>query len=59
MEALPAILESVRVSLVVTAALVAFGVCAMTLMLYRQSRILRDLAKRVTDTEALLRDTHA
>jgi hypothetical protein len=56
MEALPAILDSMRVSLAVIALLVACGVAAMTLMLHLQSRILRDLPKRVADTEAALPD---
>ena len=52
MDALPAILESMRLSLIVIAALVAFSFATTSLMLYRQSKILRD-------SEALLRDTHA
>jgi hypothetical protein len=66
MDVLPAILESMRLSLIATTALVAFGFTVMTLMLYRQSRTLRDIAemlrgvsKQVSDSEALLRDTHA
>jgi len=59
MEVLPAILESMRVSLIATTALVAFGFFVTTLMLYRQSRMLRDVSKQVADSEVLLRDTHA
>ncbi len=53
MEALPAILESMRLSLVAITALVAFGFAVTTLMLYRQSRILRDISNQVSDTHAL------
>jgi cell division protein FtsB len=59
MEQLPAILESMRLSLIATTALVAFGFVVTTLMLYRQSQILRDVSKQVADSEALVRDTHA
>lgn len=47
MEALPAILESMRLSLVAITALVAFGFAVTTLMLYRQSQILRDISSQV------------
>lgn len=53
MEALPAILESMRLSLVAITALVAFGFAVTTLMLYRQSQILRDISSQVSDTHAL------
>lgn len=73
METLPAILESMRLSLLTIAALVAFSLLVTTLMLYRQSRMLRDvsgmlrdvsrmvrdISKQVADSEALLRETHA
>jgi hypothetical protein len=59
MEALPAILESMRLSLIAITALVAFGFLGTTLMLYRQSRMVRDVSKQVAESEALLRDTHA
>ena len=66
METLPAILESMRLSLLTIAALVAFSLLVTTLMLYRQSRMLRDISgmvrdisKQVAGSEALLRDTHA
>ncbi len=58
-DALPAILESMRLSLIATTALVAFGFFATTLMLYRQSKIRRDVSKQISDSEALLRDAHA
>ena len=51
METLPGILESMRLSLLVIAALVAFGFFTTTLMLFRQSKLLRDSA-------TLLRETH-
>jgi hypothetical protein len=51
MEALPAILESMQLSLVAITALVAFGFFTTTLMLFRQSKVLRD-------SEVLLRETH-
>ncbi len=53
MEALPAILESMRLSLVAITALVAFGFAVTTLMLYRQSRILHDISNQLSDTHAL------
>jgi len=59
MEFLPAILESMRLSLLATTALVAFGFLVTTLMLFRQSKILRDVSKQVADSEARLRDMHA
>ncbi len=59
MEALPAILESMRLSLVAVTALVAFGFFVTTLMLYRQSKILADTAKQIADSDARLRDMHA
>ena len=66
MDPLPAILESMRLSLLATTALVAFGFLATTLMLFRQSRMLRDVSrdvvsvsKQVADSAALLRDAHA
>ena len=73
METLPAILESMRLSLMTIAALVAFSLVVSTLMLHRQSRMLRDVSKQVTDVSkqvgdvskqvadsaALLRETHA
>ena len=59
MEPLPAILESMRLSLLATTALVAFGFFVTTLMLFRQSKILRDVSKQVADSAALLRDAHA
>ena len=58
MGSLPAILESMRVSLVVTALLVVCGVAAMTLMLYLQNRMLRDLPKRVGDSEVPAAEAH-
>ena len=42
MDALPAILESMRLSLIAIAALVAFGFFITTLMLFRQSKLLRE-----------------
>jgi hypothetical protein len=54
-EALPVILESMRLSLAVTAVLVAFGVSVTTLMLYRQTRILCDVSKQLADSEAVRR----
>ncbi len=66
METLPAILESMRLSLIAIAALVGFSLVVSTLMLYRQSgmlrdhsRMLREISKQVADSEALLRETHA
>jgi len=52
MDALPAILESMRLSLIAIAGLVAFGFATTSLMLYRQGKMLRD-------SQTLLRDTHA
>ena len=51
MEPLASILESMRVSLIAITALVAFGFFATTLMLLRQSRVLKD-------SEEILRQTH-
>lgn len=51
MDLLPAILESMRLSLIAIAGLVAFGFFSTTLMLLRQSKMIRD-------SEALLRETH-
>ncbi len=66
METLPAILEFMRLSLIAIAALVGFSLVVSTLMLYRQSgmlrdhsRMLREISKQVADSEALLRETHA
>jgi len=59
MDALPAILESMRLSLIAIAALVAFGFGTTSLMLYRQSKVLRDSEGLIRDSQALLRDTHA
>ena len=66
MEALPAILESMRLSLLAITALVGFGLVVSTLMLYRQSgmlrdhsRMLRDISKQVADSEAIVRATYA
>jgi len=50
-EPLASILESMRVSLIAITALVAFGFFATTLMLLRQSRVLKD-------SEEILRQTH-
>jgi hypothetical protein len=58
MEALPAILDSMRVSFAVTAVLAVSGIFAMTLMLCLQHRILRELLKPVAHTEAKLTDAH-
>jgi hypothetical protein len=52
MEALPRILQSMQLSLIAIAALVAFGFFTTTLMLFRQSKVLRD-------SEIWLRETHA
>ena len=51
MEPLASILESMRVSLIAITALVAFGFFATTLMLLRQSRVLKD-------SQEILRQTH-
>ena len=59
MEVLPAFLESMRLSLVATTALVAFGCFVTTLMLYRQSKIVADVSKQIADSDARLRDMHA
>ncbi len=66
MEALPGILEAMRLSLLAITAFIVFGFVVTTLMLFQQSRILRDISKQVSDSEALLgdsqallRDTHA
>ena len=58
MDALPAILESMRLSLVVITALVAFGFFSTTLMLFRQTRALSDISKQLSASEELLRRTH-
>jgi len=50
-EPLASILESMRVSLIAITALVAFGFFATTLMLLRQSRVLKD-------SQEILRQTH-
>lgn len=51
MEALASILESMRLSLIAITALVAFGFFTTTLMLFRQSKVLKD-------SEEILRQTH-
>jgi hypothetical protein len=51
MDPLIGILESMRVSLVAITALVAFGFFTTTLMLFRQSKVLRD-------SQEILRQTH-
>ncbi len=52
MEALPAILESMRLSLIAITALVAFGFFVTTLMLYRQSKILGDVSRDVASVSS-------
>jgi hypothetical protein len=59
METLPAILQSMQITLVANTALVAVGFFTTTLMLFRQSKVLKDISKQVADSEALLRDAHA
>ncbi len=53
MEALPAILETMQITLLVNAALAVFGLSVLALMLYRQSKALGAISKQVADMEEL------
>ena len=58
MEALPGILESMRLSLVAIAGMVAFSFTITTIMLFRQSKMLRDISQNLANSEVILKETH-